>query len=119
MKRRTPTDREKSLIRDRQDGKCAICGEVPKAWEYDHHVPLALDGSNDLENMRGLCDVPCHDVKTRADLKAIAKAKRIARKLAGTWRPERQKIKSRGFSKTLRHKLDGTTVPREGRAVMS
>lgn len=84
---------------------CAICGG-PGPFEADHAHALALGGGNGPDNLRRICR-PCHAIKTRRDVKAIAKAKRVARKLAGTWKRRGPKIHSRGFDKSLRRKFNG------------
>lgn len=38
----------------KQNGRCAICGEV-KPLEKDHIIPLSLGGSFTKENIQGLC----------------------------------------------------------------
>jgi 5-methylcytosine-specific restriction protein A len=53
-------------------------------FHYDHFIPEGLSGGdNSLANCQVLC-VHCHTAKTvRHDIKAIAKAKRIAKRLSG------------------------------------
>ena len=86
---------------------CRACNG-PGPFEADHAHPHTLGGGNEPDNLRHLCK-PCHAIKTKTDVKAIAKCKRIARKLAGTWRqPKGRKLTGRGFDKTLRRKMDGT-----------
>ena len=48
----------------------------------------------------------CADAKTKRDIAAIAKVKRIQRGPRETKRP----LKSRGFDKSLKKKMDGTVV---------
>jgi 5-methylcytosine-specific restriction endonuclease McrA len=60
---------------------------------FDHIIPCALGGTNDLSNAQVLCTT-CDDIKTdKKDIPTIAKAKRISDKHQGV------KIKSRGFQK--------------------
>lgn len=93
-----------------QAGLCACgCGRRVgngEAVEWDHIVPVALGGGNNIENLQGLAPA-CHAKKTRgttmgerlkSDVFTIAKAKRIARKLVGGGKPK-AKIQSRGFDK--------------------
>ena len=89
---------------------CQACGG-PGPFEADHSTPHALGGGNGADNLQNLC-IPCHRAKTRHDVKAIAKVKRIVRKQAGTWRPNRKRIRSRGFDKRLRRRMDGSVVRR-------
>ncbi|MEO9463911.1 HNH endonuclease [Sulfitobacter pontiacus] len=55
----------------RRDGYlCQLCwkgGRATEATEVDHIVPRHKDGSDDPENLQGLCS-PCHKAKTRADV---------------------------------------------------
>lgn len=45
---------------------CAMC-KVSAATELDHIVALANGGTNDEDNLQGLC-AACHEIKTIADL---------------------------------------------------
>jgi 5-methylcytosine-specific restriction endonuclease McrA len=61
------------------------CGERLRAgrWHCDHVIPDAMGGSNELDNAECLC-VPCHKKKTSDyDIPAIAKVKRIQRRVTG------------------------------------
>lgn len=50
-----------------QKGMCACCGRVlVDGWALDHIVPHSKGGSDDRENLQGLCN-PCHDAKTAKD----------------------------------------------------
>jgi len=95
--------RVKIAVFARTDGQCQAegCDRVGK--EYDHIQPVALGGDNSVENVQLLCR-QCHADKTAADVKAIAKADRMAgrsgqkacrdrAKAKGKHRP----IQSRGF----------------------
>jgi 5-methylcytosine-specific restriction endonuclease McrA len=68
---------------ERQRGLCAICFCLlgPDYTEIDHHPPLALRADQTLPHdptrLQALCS-PCHESKTRNDLRQIAKAKRQA-----------------------------------------
>jgi 5-methylcytosine-specific restriction endonuclease McrA len=68
---------------DRQRGQCAICRCLlgPSFTEIDHHPPLALRSDqnepHDPALLQALCS-PCHNIKTRGDLRQIAKTKRQA-----------------------------------------
>lgn len=98
---------------------CAWCrGGGP--LDLDHKVPVALGGVNNPDNLWPLCK-DCHRQKTTgrtigeklsSDVYGIAKAKRVAKKWNAP-RPEGS-IKSRGFDKTLRKKMNGTVERREG-----
>ncbi len=52
---------DKEQVRNRQNGRCNMCGKIPPRWEYDH-----IDGdrsNNSRSNCQGLCP-NCHSVKT-------------------------------------------------------
>ena len=70
----------KALAFARAKGKCETCGVKIRAGNgphYDHRIPDAVDGGNDLSNCVVLCK-PCHSVKTtETDVPEIAKTKRI------------------------------------------
>lgn len=117
-KRKYLTEAQKREVRERQQNCCAMCGKglefavrTTGATQFDHIIPLALNGSNDLDNFQALCRA-CHvNEKTRLDRKNIAKAKRCEAKLTvGKPRPRKKwsrPIQSRGFDKTRRRKMNG------------
>lgn len=97
---------------ERSGGKCESCGKYVDHPEYDHIIPCGFDGSNDLDNCQVLC-TDCHKKKTREDVRAIAKSKRIRRKHYGIgrerkWRRIIPGSKESGWKK----KADGTWVKR-------
>lgn len=55
--------------------------------------------------------VACHKIKTRSDIKAISKVKRIRKREAGETKAKR-KIQSRGFDRTKTRGFDGKTRDR-------
>lgn len=63
-------------ILERQDHKCANCGKklLPHRYHIDHKKPVALNGTNTIQNKQALCP-DCHDRKTREDKTKIAKVK--------------------------------------------
>lgn len=76
-----------------KDGTRCNANLANKAKHFDHIIPDAIGGTNDLANCQVLC-VPCHDDKTRKiDIPIIAKAKRVSDKYRGI------KIRSKGFRK--------------------
>jgi|ERR1700677_973008 len=101
------------MIKDRQGYACASCPtnfwEGPSPIEYDHIIPIALGGAHVVGNLQALCP-KCHLEKTKADVKAIAKAKRIARRETDGAKPSR--MRSRGFDKTKTRGFDGAVRPR-------
>lgn len=54
---------------------CAMCGRLtvmlydhPDAFELDHITALTNQGTNEDTNLQILCRLPCHELKTAADL---------------------------------------------------
>lgn len=47
--------------------RCKAKGIARAATEYDHIIALTNGGTNDEENMQGLC-ADCHEAKTNEDL---------------------------------------------------
>lgn len=124
------TPKQKAEVLLRQNGRCAICGrkfEAGAKIQFDHEQALGLDGTNDLSNFRALCGEieACHAIKTKSDIKAIAKGKRQRKKfgaLRGIEVPEpkfKRPMASRGFDKRFTKKLNGKVVPREARGWIS
>ena len=69
-----------------------------KPHHFDHVIPDAIGGKNDLQNCSVLC-VPCHDDKTRKrDMRVIAKAKRVSDKHNGI--RSAPKLRGPGFRKS-------------------
>jgi 5-methylcytosine-specific restriction endonuclease McrA/ABC-type dipeptide/oligopeptide/nickel transport system ATPase subunit len=62
----TFTKAQKLMIVERQESKCNICNLALKKIEYDHIVPLASGGNNDLDNIQALC-VECHFEKSKSE----------------------------------------------------
>lgn len=46
---------------------CKIKGRATLATEVDHVIALINGGSNDIKNLKGICQ-PCHTAKTRKDM---------------------------------------------------
>ena len=111
--RKRLTAAERAALLQRQQDRCAGPCRQSLIWAVidskpvygpmidEHVIPLELGGSNDLSNRLLMC-VPCAKQKTRADLRAIAKAARIRRREAGEER-RKQKIRSRGFARDPLH----------------
>jgi len=99
-------------------GRCHICGEIINTaredFEVEHVIPIALGGPDTTQNMRA-AHIPCHRMKTKADARQIAKAKRVAAKHTGTAPPPRSPL----THPTLKRKMDGTVVDRATGAPIS
>jgi 5-methylcytosine-specific restriction endonuclease McrA len=92
--------RVKVRVFDASGGSCADCGVAIRGAirpAYDHKTAIINGGSNRESNLQLLC-VPCHALKTKADVaeKSITYRKR-AKHLGLV--PARQKIQSAGFRK--------------------
>jgi 5-methylcytosine-specific restriction endonuclease McrA len=122
MKRRHLTKSDKAAILAKSEGRCACCGgEFTKddPVEFDHIIALELGGEDTNENTRAIHEKACHRPKTALDIKAIAKGKRQRKKFGATPAPVtrfKQKIKSAGFRKDVRRKLNGGIERRDGPA---
>ncbi len=92
---------------ERQGGCCVVwgCTEARNLIE-EHSTPHTWTG----EKADQLMCVPCHKIKTKRDIKAIAKVKRLQRGKKETKRP----IRSRGFDKSLTKSLSTGKVTRRG-----
>lgn len=104
--------------------RCALCQKpltADQARILEHLVPVKLGGGNTIDNLRWV-HRPCADRKTNGtpatsasgDLHKIAKAKRLAKAqevheavLAGTHKREPSRLKSRGFDRTFRKRMNG------------
>ena len=76
---------------------CDLCGLPCTKFEIDHIRADGLLGEPTFENSRLLC-VPCHKEKTKEDVAAISKAKRVEARHLGAVK-SKVKIQSRGFQK--------------------
>lgn len=91
MKRARLTKAARAAMWQAQDGKCAICGEPMRDGQRideEHSIPIALGGPAKPDRL--VHAEPCHRAKTSgtratsagSDVHAIAKVKRIKKKLA-------------------------------------
>lgn len=107
----TPTQRLKLF--EAHKGICVLCSKEIKSgdkWIDEHIRPLALGGSNDLENRRPV-HVACANIKTPQDLAQIAKAKRQKKAALGI-KTETPKIESRGFNRVEKQRsIDKSELP--------
>lgn len=109
----------KPIMRDafnRAGGKCEHCTRKLYTGDihYDHRIPDAMGGEPTLANCQVLCR-SCHSVKTtKADVPAIAKAKRLEDKRLGIkLRKSRPMPGSRASG--IKRKFDGTVERRDAR----
>lgn len=85
--------------------RCYICGEkiMPgQVVQFDHIHADVHKGPHEYQNLRPVHYDPCHKAKTKRDIQANAKVKRLRGETKG--RPKRnwgkgRKLKSRGFQK--------------------
>ena len=107
----TPTQRLKLF--EAHKGICVLCSKEIRAgekWIDEHSRPLALGGTNDLENRRPV-HVACAEIKTPQDLAQIAKAKRQKRAALGI-KKDTPKIESRGFDRVEKQRsIDKSVLP--------
>jgi 5-methylcytosine-specific restriction protein A len=98
-KRKRLTQRQRTNAHDRVGGICCVCGlPIPRGESFidEHEIPLANGGSNEFSN-RGIAHIPCAKIKTRKDQSEIAKVMRMRAKHLGFKKPNRRKIRSRGW----------------------
>ena len=111
----TPTQRLKLF--EAHKGICGICGAYIRAgerWRDEHLIPLALGGSNDMEN-RAPVHEKCAEAKDKDDMRAIAKAKRVKRAHLGIKSEKGPRIVSRGFAKREKNRrFVKTPLPPKG-----
>lgn len=104
-KRASLSRNERAAMAERQGGLCFTWGCIGKPEIGEHWTPVAL--GNDQKPDCLLCRA-CAKEKTRRDVKAIAKVKRLQR---GP-RKAKRAIRSRGFDKTKTKKMNGEVVRR-------
>lgn len=78
-KRTKLTPEQKAFIVRRQDNRCGLTGKVfceDAGIEFDHTIPLALGGADDLTNIRAVYYY-AHQIKTQKDLTKIRERKRM------------------------------------------
>lgn len=109
MKRARLTKKEFAAMWLSQEGRCGCgCGERLVKGEVDaeHSIPVALLGEAKPDS---LWRRDCHKMKTKGDVRRIAKAERQGGR-KGQWARRIKngpQIQSRGFDKTLRKKFNG------------
>jgi hypothetical protein len=110
------TKRQKAQVYTAQKGICA-CGcnkPLPSVFDVDHRIPLANGGAHDLANWQGMIPA-CHRAKTREDVRAIAKCKRLIRKAdPDTRKPPEMLGQPFRQHPTLKRQIGGGVVARKG-----
>ncbi len=110
--RRALTPREKADLIAIQRGLCVFCWNELEGFavEFDHSTPVALgNGAKPDQAIHRAC----HALKTKRDVKAIAKAKRLHRTFVLGERKVKRKMQSRPFDKRWSRRMNGQTVPRQ------
>lgn len=107
--------RVKVRVFNKFGGRCAACtgsivGKLRPA--YDHHIAIINGGRNAESNLQLLC-VPCHALKTKADVAEKATTYRKRAKHLGVFAP-RQKIQSPGFRKAAPQRSASRPIRRVG-----
>ena len=109
-RRRSFTAKQRNMIATRQAWLCNVCKKMMSnhAFDIDHIQRLDALGKHEPDNWQALCK-PCHAEKTRTDNREAKKGRRIR----GDNKPRVKKaIPSRGFSTTLRRRMNGKTEPK-------
>lgn len=110
-KRKAISAKTRAIIFERDGGICWICKgkiEAGQPWDADHTLSRELGGSDDIENLAPAHRDPCHRMKSKEDVRLIAKGNRLIRSAnPATRKSPKVKIHSRGFSKALTKGFDG------------
>ena len=113
MTRRMSTSR-RARIFTAAKGICHLCGSAidgtREPWEAEHVIALEISGDDSDDNLRP-AHVACHKAKTKDDAGRIAKAKRVAAKHVGAFRP-RNPLPG-GRQSKWRKRMDGTVERRD------
>lgn len=94
-------------------GVCAETGrkiQPGEEWDCDHRIPLAIGGEHRESNLQPVLRF-AHRQKTALDVKAKAKAARLAKKHVGI--KLRKAVIPGSKASGWKRRLDGTTVRRE------
>ena len=82
------TNSVREAIAARSGGVCETDGCGAPASEFDHHVPDGLGGEATVDNGRHLCG-PCHQEKSKDDIRRMISADRKGGRLGQRSRRER------------------------------
>jgi len=84
--RKSISGKTRNMVAERQGWRCVYkrlgdkepCGKELKVigFDVDHIQAVVHDGPSDAANYRAIC-IPCHKLKTKLDIQANAKIKRI------------------------------------------
>lgn len=94
--RRAMTPARRFRIWVLHDGICGLCAApvALRACEVEHRVPIAMGGADEDGNLE-VVHPRCHKLKTAADMKALAKARRLSGETGAT--RHKRPIASRGL----------------------
>ena len=87
--RRKLSTKQRIQVFQQGGGRCYLCKQpiTPRdTWQIEHSTPFAIGGSDDIKDLLPVHDF-CHAEKTKADVTAIAKTKRIFAKHIGAQKP--------------------------------
>lgn len=98
-KRKSLNSKERARLFELHGGRCHICKAkidgVREAWDIEHVIPFAMTRDDSDENRQPAHREKCHAAKTKQDVKAIAKAKRVQARHTGAKAPAKQPIPQR------------------------
>lgn len=80
-KRKAISKAQRQAVYDRDGGICYLCSQPiaeGEPFDVDHELARELGGADDISNYRP-AHKPCHRLKTKGDVKLIAKSNRIRR----------------------------------------
>jgi 5-methylcytosine-specific restriction protein A len=96
--------RVKARIWLREGGRCYLTGKkidpLKDAYEFEHVIPVGLDGSGHRESNIRLALKDAHKAKTADDRGMISKADRLHAKHNGYWPKSKHPLKGRGFGRS-------------------
>lgn len=80
MPRKHISQKTRDLVFEKDAGKCYLCG-LPASrdnFDLEHEIALELGGLDELSNYR-VAHKDCHKIKSKDDIRLIAKGRRIRR----------------------------------------
>lgn len=116
MPNRGPSKQDKVECFDLSAGLCHICKKpidpLKEKWDAEHLIPRKLGGANKWPNLRPAHRFGCHSEKTKKDVKNIAEAVRRRAAHIGAKPEPKRPIKSAGFPKHEKQRIEKPTLPR-------